>query len=429
MYVVQFCNFAGWSNGIDATTSHPLNQNYSKLHFILEFAATIALIFRFFANLLYLKTTLQNFVPTKIMNSLRGDTEKEQAFIRCVLLSLISPYLWLSPHTDPLLPFSPRFLILCYLIASILLFIWIIIQPNHFTIRKVSFTVLDQVIIAYAVYHGQYMIPLVGFSFWVIIGSAFRYGQFFLILSSGIAAIGLLYNIYFSPEWADHTYYGWGFLLSILIVVFYTTVFLKRNDEINRKLNETLSHLSTLVRADNLTGLPNRLAFEERLTQSIAMTKRLRTYLSILYFDLDGFKAINDTFGHNQGDALLKDVAQHVKARLRNTDMLARLGGDEFVIILENNSSPDDAAFIASTLLDTIANIKVLGTLHGSNTYITLGIGASIGIAIYGPNISPEEPTVEELIQRADAAMYQAKQDGKGCYRLEEKLHHKAVRL
>lgn len=356
------------------------------------------------------------------MHALRGDTEKEQALIRCVLLAFITPYLWISPHTDPLLPFSPRFIILCYLVASIFLFIWITLKPNQFTIRKIAFTVLDQVTIAYAVYHGQHTIPLIGFSFWVIIGSAFRFGQSFLMLSAGIASIGILYNIYFSPEWANHTYYGWGFLLSILIVVFYTTVFLKRNDETNRKLNETLSHLSTLARADNLTGLPNRLAFEERLTQSIAMTKRLRTYISILYFDLDGFKAINDTFGHNQGDALLKDVAHHVKERLRNTDMLARLGGDEFVIILENNSSPDDAAFIASTLLDTIAAIKIHGTLHGSNTYITLGIGASIGIAIYGPNISPVEPTVDEFIQRADDAMYQAKQDGKGCYRLAKNV-------
>ena len=361
---------------------------------------------------------MQNIVNIKIFKALRGNTEKEQALIRCILLSFISPYLWLSPHTDPLLPFPPRFVILCYLVASILLFIWITIQPDQYTLRKVIFTVLDQITIAFAVYHGQHTIPLIGFSFWVIIGSAFRYGQFYLMLSAGIAAIGILFNIYFSPEWADHKYYGWGFLLSVLIVVFYTTVFLKRNDETSRKLNETLNHLSTLVRADNLTGLPNRLAFEERLTQSIAMTKRLRTYISILYFDLDGFKAINDTFGHNHGDALLKDVALNVRARLRNTDMLARLGGDEFAIILENNSSTDDAAFIASTLLDTIAAIKVHGTLHGSNRFTTLGIGASIGIAIYGPNISPIEPTVDEFIQLADEAMYQAKQDGKGCFRL-----------
>ena len=271
--------------------------------------------------------------------------------------------------------------------------------------------------IAYAVSYGQHAIPLIGFAFWVIIGSAFRYGQFFLNLSAGVAILGIIYNIYFSPEWAVHTFYGWGYLVSILIVVFYTTVFVKRAVETNRKLNETLSHLSVLARVDDLTGLPNRLALVERLTQSIAMTRRLHSYMSILYFDLDGFKVINDTLGHNQGDALLKEVAQRVRGRLRNTDMLARLGGDEFIIILENTHLPKDAALVASTLLDTIAAIKIHGLHHVTDAYITLHIGASIGIATYGPDTSTEVPSVEEFIQRADAAMYIAKQDGKGCYR------------
>lgn len=281
--------------------------------------------------------------------------------------------------------------------------------------------------VAFAVSFGEHAIPIIALAFWVIIGSAFRFGKLYLYLSSGTAVLGIIYNIYFNPQWAAHAIYGWGYLISILVVVFYTGVFLKRVNETNRRLNETLAHLNTLARVDSLTGLPNRLALVERLTQSIAMTKRLRSYLSILYFDLDGFKAINDTFGHNQGDALLKEVAQRVKARIRTTDMLARIGGDEFIVILENTRFPQDASLVATTMLNTLCAIKIHGINHVTDHLMTLHVGASIGIATFGPDISPETPSVEEFIQRADDAMYAAKQDGKGCYRFWQTKMNEAV--
>ena len=174
-----------------------------------------------------------------------------------------------------------------------------------------------------------------------------------------------------------------------------------------------MNRVSVLARNDSLTGLPNRLALVERLTQSIAMAQRTRLQVALLYFDIDGFKGVNDTLGHNGGDELLKQVAQRLSAKIRNTDMLARLGGDEFVIVLEGTSLPQNAPRVAQIVLDTVQEIDIRGVERTP----TLHIGASIGITSYQPATTPTAPRVEEFIKQADDAMYSAKKAGKGCYR------------
>lgn len=367
---------------------------------------------------IYPNPILQSLMRSQFLNIIRNDVELEQAFIRCVLVLLVTLYLWTYPQAEPLFPGSPRVVSLAYLIISIPVFIWIINRPGQLHLRRITFTVMDQAMIAYAASFGGHTIPIIAIAYWVIIGSGFRYGRGYLYLSAGTGLLGIIYNMAFNPEWADYLFIGWSYLLSILIVVFYTTSLLSRVIETNLKLNESLKHLSNLAHIDSLTGLPNRLALVERLQQSIAMTKRLRTYLSLLYFDIDGFKAVNDTFGHNQGDALLKEVAQRIKERIRSTDMIARLGGDEFVIVLECTRLPQDSELVAATILDTIRGIEIDGVHHVIGTHMTLHVSASIGISVYGPDISTVTPSVEEFIKRADDTMYMAKQAGKGCYRI-----------
>lgn len=353
----------------------------------------------------------------QIKDALRGNVELEQALIRCVLLSLVTLYLWTYQQSGPHIPDSPRLASLAYLIISIPVFIWIIAKPGQHHPRRIAFTVLDQAMTAFAVSFGGHSIPIIAIAFWVMVGSGFRFGNAYLYLSAGTAVLGILYNMAFSPQWAGYLFVGWGYLISILVVALYTTALLARVTETNRKLNESLNHLNNLAHIDSLTGLPNRLAIVERLTQAIAKTKRQRTYVSLLYFDLDGFKAINDTFGHNQGDELLKEVAQRVAAKIRNIDALARIGGDEFIIMLENIHVPQEATHVATIILDTLREIEISGLHPVTGTMTTLHIGASIGIASYGSDSSPCPLSVDELIQRADDAMYMAKQAGKGCYR------------
>lgn len=164
---------------------------------------------------------------------------------------------------------------------------------------------------------------------------------------------------------------------------------------------------SLLVQAthDPLTGLPNRLLFSDRLTQRLMRSRGTPQPLAVMYLDLDRFKTINDTLGHNVGDQLLRDVAQRLKQCLRETDTLARMGGDEFTIILADVEMHEEAEAVARKILDVLAEPIII---NGNELFVT----ASIGISVYPMDGSD----VETLVRNADTAMYQAKELGRNCY-------------
>jgi diguanylate cyclase (GGDEF)-like protein len=153
---------------------------------------------------------------------------------------------------------------------------------------------------------------------------------------------------------------------------------------------------------DDLTGLPNRRLFTDRLSQCLAAVRRENRMTALLYIDLDGFKPINDSFGHAAGDLLLVGVTERLKLRVRESDTLARLGSDEFTILLSHVNSKADASKVAQELLDGLSRPF---TIEGHE----ITIGASIGISTY------PEPGSEgdDLLQHADSAMYEAKKSGK----------------
>jgi diguanylate cyclase (GGDEF)-like protein len=165
--------------------------------------------------------------------------------------------------------------------------------------------------------------------------------------------------------------------------------------------------LERLAHYDALTGLPNRLLGQSRLAHALERAAREQSQLAVLFIDLDHFKTINDSLGHPVGDELLTAFAQRALARLRAQDTLARLGGDEFLLILENIDEPQDAAWVAQALLDTL---KLPFTLASG---LELFIGASMGIALYPRDGSD----ADALIQHADSAMYQAKTQGRQTLR------------
>lgn len=156
---------------------------------------------------------------------------------------------------------------------------------------------------------------------------------------------------------------------------------------------------------DSLTGLPNRSLLLERLTQLVALTEREQRNVALLFMDLDRFKFVNDTLGHETGDEVLKAVAQKLQAVVRHTDTVARFGGDEFVILLDNPSNLNEVAHIAARIIDLVNKPMIF---HGSAAYV----GASIGIAMHphGGRLPAD------LIKNADAAMYAAKTAGKNTY-------------
>ncbi|HVT44057.1 MAG TPA: EAL domain-containing protein [Thermoanaerobaculia bacterium] len=158
---------------------------------------------------------------------------------------------------------------------------------------------------------------------------------------------------------------------------------------------------------DALTGLPNRLLFKDRLTVALSRAQRDRAPLAVLFLDLDRFKVINDSLGHNTGDQLLQAVAARVQACLRESDTVARLGGDEFTVLLPTVTHSEDSIKIAHKILEAI---RLPFILDGRDLYTT----TSMGISVYPDDGSD----AETLIKNADTAMYQAKEQGRDHYQL-----------
>ena len=166
---------------------------------------------------------------------------------------------------------------------------------------------------------------------------------------------------------------------------------------------------------DALTGLPNRVMFNQRLEHAIMQAKRHRRQLAVLFIDLDRFKVINDTLGHEFGDTLLRDVAQRLIQNLRASDTVARLGGDEFVVLLEETSAPMYVAAVAQKLIGALAQGFALA---GKEYHVS----ASIGVSTY----PADGETAAGLLKSADIAMYRAKEQGRNTfqfYAAEQNIH------
>jgi diguanylate cyclase (GGDEF)-like protein/PAS domain S-box-containing protein len=195
------------------------------------------------------------------------------------------------------------------------------------------------------------------------------------------------------PAWVSLTgIYGEGGALSHYMEMLTDISRRKGIEEKNRHLAEH----------DFLTDLPNRVLFMDRLHQALAASRRKRGKIAVMFIDLDRFKGINDGFGHDVGDAVLKEVAARLTRCVRGADTVGRQGGDEFVIILDGIGGADQAAHVAGTIMQAVSQPFVAGSL-------SLSLSVSIGIAI-APNDGKD---VDTLLKNADVAMYHAKQDGR----------------
>jgi diguanylate cyclase (GGDEF)-like protein/PAS domain S-box-containing protein len=186
-------------------------------------------------------------------------------------------------------------------------------------------------------------------------------------------------------------------------------------DITDRKQSEREIH--RLAYFDSLTGLPNRVLFKDRVTQALSHARRYGTTLATLFLDLDRFKVINDTLGHNIGDLLLKSVADRLAESVRHSDSvcrsvgkeenhsLARLGGDEFTVLLTNLRDVQDAGKVARRIVESLAQSF---SIEGREIFVT----ASVGIAIF----PVDGDSVDALLKNADSAMYHAKEQGRNNF-------------
>ena len=178
----------------------------------------------------------------------------------------------------------------------------------------------------------------------------------------------------------------------------------------NRSLVERLERLNAYQALyDPLTGLPNRALLDDRLNQAIAACRRTGSLLAVLFVDLDGFKVVNDLFGHHVGDELLCEMADRLGDARRQSDTVARFGGDEFVVVCPDIKSSAAACRIADHLLDELALPADIGGVEHRLT-------ASVGIALTGPGAA--DASAEALLRNADTAMYRAKEEGRAGWEL-----------
>ncbi|WP_226503472.1 bifunctional diguanylate cyclase/phosphodiesterase [Pseudomonas sp. MWU16-30317] len=192
--------------------------------------------------------------------------------------------------------------------------------------------------------------------------------------------------------------------LAVCAIALIVSMLDARTSLLATSLDRANSELVQLALHDNLTRLPNRILLNDRLDQAIHKAVRQKSHFAVLFMDLDGFKAVNDVYGHHTGDLLLVEVAKRIQNAKRGEDTVARLGGDEFVVLIDPGE-PEDAAVLAQRLVESIHSPYVIGRQ-------TVHVSTSIGIAIF-----PQDgDTNHELMINADAAMYHAKEQGRDCY-------------
>ena len=204
----------------------------------------------------------------------------------------------------------------------------------------------------------------------------------------------------------------------VAVLEFYTPEYVRNDDAFLNTLNhiglelgrvvereQSAEQLRHLADHDTLTGLPNLRVGRDRLTQAVVSGKRQKSRFALLFIDLDGFKVINDSFGHEAGDAVLKIVAQRISQTLRGMDTVARVGGDEFFVILSPVESKEAVAIVAQKVIDAVS----LPIHYGEEDAF---VGASVGIALF-----PDDAVqAGELTQLADKAMYKVKNEGKNNF-------------
>ncbi len=206
--------------------------------------------------------------------------------------------------------------------------------------------------------------------------------------------------------WRDQASNRGGYILSAEVIT--------EQAQTKNRLASQLQQEHKLAYHDVLTGLPNRQLFYDRLNLGLAQAYRQLSRVGLMFLDLDGFKSVNDTHGHDAGDILLKEVSERLKSCVRKTDTVARLGGDEFTIILSAVRSAEDVVMVANKVIERI-------NLPYPIMDKELHVGTSIGIAMY-----PDDgASAGDLLTLADEAMYDAKHSGKNQYRFISELKEK----
>lgn len=294
-----------------------------------------------------------------------------------------------------------------FLVASVIILIRVCIRGSVAT--RMSGIVLDIGAVSYLIslLHepGFLLLPIY---LWVIVGNGLRYGFGYLLVSTLLSVPSLVWVFTDGRTWEHSLYMASAWLLALLVLPVYFGVLLQRLKKQASELENLSQRMETLAKHDTLTALPNRSAFYEQIKTEMARADARGLVFAMAFVDLDGFKVVNDNYGHDVGDVVIKSASTRISESVRTDDFVARLGGDEFVVILPcpNANKANVSKAVKKILVSLAAPFEA-----GSHS-ITLS--ASIGVAFY----PRDGKDLESLLRCADGEMYNVKRAGKNGYRI-----------
>ena len=246
---------------------------------------------------------------------------------------------------------------------------------------------------------------IVFLNLWISLGNGIRFGVKWMALSATLATTGLIVLSVVSDYWSQHPIWIISLVLLNTAIPAYVASLIRGFHDGRTRLAQYADHMEKMALKDALTGLPNRSALFDEFEKASSYARRMGSAIAVLYFDLDGFKQVNDTLGHAQGDMLLRETANRANAVLRGEDVLARFGGDEFVVLLRVHDSGKRARMVAERIRQSIASI---GYVDGNPVDVTASVGI---VVVNGPDAA--RMGAEQIVHEADLNMYAAKKDGK----------------
>jgi diguanylate cyclase (GGDEF)-like protein len=330
-----------------------------------------------------------------LLRALPKDPEKEQAVLRISLGSVVLlAYLFASSFYRSASIYATLAAVTAYVAFGVLTYVAVTVAPGRSLVRLTVATIFDQALLTAALAVGGVpALPLMWVMFWFLVGAGCRYGQRILALSCGVALVGLMGLMHWQPWWRANIPAGLGVALSFVATSIYLAVLVHR--------------LERQASTDPLTGLYNRVRLEQAIGRTLFTRVGENERTAMLLVDLDGFKEVNDSFGHAVGDELLCSFAEALVRRMRRGDTLARLGGDEFVVLARHVYDKKDALTIADSIHAILANMRTVGGYP-------VTVSCSIGVCLLTEGTGSRSLDARTLMRAVDSAMYRAKSRGMG---------------
>lgn len=301
---------------------------------------------------------------------------------------------------------TPFLLALAYLLASVLHLSFVSRSKNQYLWRRYAVILLDLAVATYLTAHfSEAGIAFYPLFLWVMIGNGVRYGSHCMQFATLFGLLGFSGAMAFSGFlWAQPASYI-GLMFGLVLMPRFFLVMVERLARANVQLQAQKAEAEFMATHDVLTGLPNRAYLHTRLQQALAHAARTRGRVALAFIDIDSFKSINDSFGHEYGDYLLAQVADAMRTVVRAGDTVSRLGGDEFVVLIDDCDDGPGLSRVIERLFGCVGRYYRIGEYE---TYVTW----SCGVVVY-PRDGADADT---LLKHADTAMYAAKARGPNHY-------------